>query len=177
MKGTITKILTLILAGIMVFSLTACMGGGNLETLGDEEFCNELWLRLDENVPEATPQGLTALTEEEQTFYVLSDFNFHFQCGGLAQYLYNTQAAYVDEVSEALKSMELYEMAKLYDDFFTDNDINLTDFTEGEMNSETLYEKYPLNDFDDAFYACYDEHDLTKILADFGREHILENDR
>ena len=54
---------------------------------------------------------------------------------------------------------------------------SLADFTEDEMDLEILYEKYPLNDFDDAFYACYDEHDLTKILADYGREHILENDR
>jgi hypothetical protein len=52
--------------------------------------------------------------------------------------------------------------------------VNLDDFLTDEMDSGTLYEKYPLDDFDDAFFACYEETDLTEILADYAKNTFLE---
>ena len=168
------RVLGLVLTAMLLFSMTACTEGKNLSLLSDEEFCNELWLMVDENIVEETPAGLSVRSVEERTFYILSDFNFHFQCGGLAQYLYNTRAVYVDEVTPELKSLGLDEMAELYEGFFAENDVNLDDFLTDEMESGTLFVKYPLDDFDDAFFACYEETDLTEILADYAKNTFLE---
>lgn len=171
------KIFVFLLAGIMMFSMTACGANSSEDyaSLGAEEFCNELWLQIDQNVEDSTVEALDVLSSEERTFYILSDFNFHFQCGGLATYLYNTQGVYASQVGEQLKSLELDEMAKIYDDFFVENDVDLSDFLNDELDYEALSEKYPLDAFDEEFYACYEKTDLNEILADYGRKHILDD--
>lgn len=150
----------------------------NLANADDEDLCLVLRVCIDEKkIPDydnPTDEDLSKLSEEEKSFYILSVFDMLFQCGGLGGYIINTDGVYLDEIEPLLRQFELYEMADVYRSYFETHDIVVEEFKDLDADLEKLDDKYELDAFDDAFYACYEETDLTKVLADYARGTFLD---
>lgn len=177
-------ILPLIPIAIMIMGVwTFLFGCGdtlphNIADASDDDLCMVLRVYIDEyKIPEwdvPADEDLSALSEEERTFYILSVFDSLFQCGGLTGYIINTDGVYLDEIAPLLRQLDLDQMADVYEEYFQNHDLNLSDFQDDEADLEVLTQRYSIAAFDDDFYACYEASNLTEILADYGRMHLVE---
>ena len=177
-------ILLFIVIAVMIVGIwTFLFGCGdtlphNIADADDNDLCLTLRVCIDEykipewNVP--AEEDLSALSEEERTFYILSVFDMLFQCGGISGYIINTDGVYLEEIGPLLRTMNLEKMAQVYENYFQTCDIELEDFLDDDADLEVLTERYSTDAFDDAFSACYEETDLTQILADYARDHFVD---
>lgn len=175
------RILALMLAGMMIFGLAGCGDTlpSDIRKANDDDLCMYLRVSIDvEKIPDSTEseeEDLSQLTEEERTFFILSCFDHLYQDCGITGYLSNTDGANMDEIAPLLRSIGLEELGDIYENYFSTHEFDLEKFAaETTGDFDYLEEKYHLDGFDDAFYEYYEKADLTKILAEYGREHVLE---
>ena len=151
----------------------------NIADASDNDLCMTLRVCIDERkIPEwnnPAEEDLSALTEEERAFYILSVFDDLFQCGGIAGYIGNTDGVYLDEIEPLLRDFHLHEMADVYHSYFAAHNIIIEDFLNDTIEPDALAEKYDTEAFDNAFASCYEETDLTKVLADYARGTFVED--
>jgi hypothetical protein len=78
-------------------------------------------------------------------------------------------------VSEYMAVIGAHEHKKLYDDFIADNGIDVNDLASFDIEDleefAEKYERYPFDDYDDAFYEM---EPLEAYLTKYAREHISE---
>ena len=113
--------------------------------------------------------------------FVLWMWNVEMQNGGLCQFLVN-DGEYASLVPTSLKTIGADEYTTLLCDFVEKNGINLEDLSEFALNLQPdqedfsqyieMHEKYPFNDFDDAFYDLYGTDPLEGYIADYILDHI-----
>ncbi len=117
--------------------------------------------------------SFSALNEYEQTFWVVYEFDAENLNGGLCQYFGNTRGRDCDRIVDDLKTVGADKYASLYTDFINENEVEISAFSSGWDESwESRYNKYPYDDFDEAFGKLYmEEKALESYLAEYVREN------
>ena len=177
----------LILMIVLMFNMTSCtfmfdmieqnylkMSAAELTELSDSKLCEVLWFRIDYKVEsfEDSLAGFESLNHYEKVLYTVEYFDMEYLNGGLCQFFVNSSRVVAPYVSEALRTIGADKHAEMYDSFISDNRIDLTDLSEFDTDSidkySVLSQKYPFDDFDDAFIKL-------GLLRPYLEEYIREN--
>ena len=67
--------------------------------------------------------------------------------------------------------MNFNKLAKLFDDFIFDNDIDFSMLDDEELDCEEFYESYDFDSFDEKFYEIYESEPIYDTLVKFAREN------
>lgn len=158
----------LFIFAIVIIMISAASGCGgryleDIEDLSDYDLVEEAYFGLG--------YDFEALNDAQKVVYAIAELDMEVQCGGLCQFFYN-DCEEVSYVSKSLAEIGAAGYQKLYDDFIDDNNIDISGLDEIEY--EDLYDMYPFDDFDDAYYELYERQPLETILAAYIREHIDE---
>ena len=93
--------------------------------------------------------------------------------GGLCRFFVNPSAEIAPYVSKYLGVIGANEHKELYDSFISDNGIDVSDLSSFIIDDVTEFkaqtERYPFNDFDNAFYEL---KPIQDHLIPYIREHI-----
>lgn len=121
------------------------------------------------------------LNGPEIPVFVLWMWNIEMLNGGLCQFFING-GEYASLVPGSLQAVSAEEYTSLLCGFVEKHEINLEDLSEFELNLQpdeedfapyiAAHEKYPFEDFDDAFYDLYGSDPLEGYIADYIRDHI-----
>lgn len=141
-----------------------------------EDFVHEVGIYL-----YAKLEAENELSGHEIPVFVLWMWNIEMQNGGLCQFFVN-DGEYASLVPSALAAVGAEEYAALLCDFVEKHGIDLEDLSAFELDIESVEEdfspyievqqKYPFEDFDDAYYELYGTDPLEGKIADYIREHI-----
>lgn len=151
----------------------------------------ELLDLLDQNAKEAVtevayPLHMKALSGESLTgtevaVLVPALLNMEVLNGGLCQFFVN-DGDFAALVPPALRAVGAEDYAALVCDFAQKHGIDLNDLSAFELTLDPddadfapyimLTEKYPFDDFDNAFYELYGTDPLEGYIAGYIREHI-----
>lgn len=128
--------------------------------------CETLYYDADsDEIDKYNPVQLTILT--------VMNFDAEIQNGGLCQFFVNSSRNYAPYVVESLKKIGADDIAKLFADFVRDNNIDVMDLSSFDVYDEEEFEeqedRYPFDDFDDA----YDEnYEIEKLLLAYARNNL-----
>lgn len=145
-------------------------------SLNDSDLCYAVSLRTWEKVSEAESidQEMSLLNEKEQVFYALDLLLMEVGNGGLCQFFGNSSSYIASLISDYLGLIGAEYHKELYDSFVKNNDIDLNNLQkfsyESEAQYDGLYEQYPFDEFDEAFYGNVEL--LEEKLAKFIRDNI-----
>lgn len=176
------RFIALILIIVLMFNMTSCtfmfdmieqnylnMSAAELAELSDSKLCEVLWFRIDYKVE---TEGFEVLNDNEKVLYTVEYFDMEYLNGGLCQFFVNSSRVVAPYVSEALRTIGADKHAEMYDRFISNNGIDLTDLSEFDTDSidkySVLSQKYPFDDFDDAFIKL-------GLLRPYLEEYIREN--
>ena len=134
----------LALALCIAILLAGCMGSLNVKNLSGDELVTALAFPLSD---------FENLSPEEKTAYTAACLDLEIMNGGLCQFFANCPdcAAFVPE---ALDRLGAAEHKALYEQFLADNAIDPLDpmfQTESIEEFSRLYDRYPWDDFDNAY--------------------------
>ena len=148
-----------------------------LSSLDDGDLFSAVLCRTESKVGkfDNISDGVKSLSSAERVFYVTSYYEAEVNNGGLCQFFVNSSREVAPLLSECLKTIGADEHKKLYDSFISDNGIDVNDLSSFMIDDaaefEAQTERYPFEDFDNAFYELDPIQDL---LIPYIREHISE---
>ena len=100
--------------------------------------------------------GLNSLNSEQHILYALSTFNMEVNNGGICQFSVNAGRSVAPMIGHYMEIIGAEEHQQLYEEFTEKYEIDLEDLS--SFDSETAeefsmqYERYPFEEYDDAFY-------------------------
>lgn len=100
--------------------------------------------------------------------------DLEIQNGGLAQFLWNEGAEAAPAVPAALRTMNLPEIAELYERFMASHGITqeaINGFRTQFPDFVSLYSAYPFDAFEQAYMTCREELCLPQRVLDFAALH------
>ena len=153
------------------------MPSADLPNLSDADLFYAVTIRTENKVDAChdLQEGLAALNDKERIFYAVNYLEVEVNNGGLCQFFVNASRAVAPLVSEYLGMIGAFEQQKLYDDFIGKYHIDVTDLSSFDIESfedfTAQYERYPFDEFDDAFYKMTP---LQDYLTKFVRENIRD---
>lgn len=113
-----------------------------------------------------------------RVFYIIQTYEIEVNNGGLCQYFVNSSRLTAPYIMENLRQLGANMHADLLAGFVEKHGIALDDLSSFECDDideyEEQVERYPFDDFDDAFYQLYDEEHLSDVLVMYVRAHIDE---
>ena len=149
------------------------MSSGDLPGLSDADLYYAVTVRTESKVTACNDlqKGIAALNDKERIFYAVNYLEVEVNNGGLCQFFVNESRAVAPLVSEYLCMIGAFAQQKLYDDFIGKYHIDVTDLSSFDIESfedfTAQYERYPFDEFDDAFYKMKPLQDyLTKFVRD-----------
>ena len=149
------------------------MSSGDLPGLSDADLYYAVTVRTESKVTACNDlqEGIAALNDKERIFYAVNYLEVEVNNGGLCQFFVNESRAVAPLVSEYLGMIGAFAQQKLYDDFIGKYHIDVTDLSSFDIESfedfTAQYERYPFDEFDDAFYKMKPLQDyLTKFVRD-----------
>lgn len=99
-------------------------------------------------------EGINALPCAQKVFYSVNYLDIEVQNGGLCQFFVNSSRAVAPLISEYLEVIGAKDHKRLYDDFISQNQINLADLSSFNVDDISEYEvqtgRYLFEDFDTA---------------------------
>ena len=114
-----------------------------------------------------------ALPEAQQTIYTLYRYESEVLNGGLCQFFVNSSRMVAPYVSQALTAVGAEEHRQLFNDFVSQNGIDLNDLASFAIEDEAAFEaqvsRYPFDVFDDAFYEL---DPLEDAQMEYLKEHL-----
>ncbi len=146
-----------------------------LSALPDGELCEAIWNRTDEKVEQAATdrEGVAALPQAAQAFYVAYCYEMEMENGGLCQYFVNSSRELAPMLPAALSEIGAAGHKALFDAFVRDNGIDVNDLSSFVSDDVEGYvaqtERYPFDDFDNAFYAL---KPIQEYLVPYVQAHI-----
>ncbi len=151
------------------------MTTNELLQLSDDELFNAVWARTESIVSskEDLSEGFDSLNEEQRIFYAVNYLEMEVNNGGLCQFFVNSSRMVAPIVSDYMGIIGAIEHKKLYDTFIEKHQINTRDLS--SFDSETMeafqsqYERYPFDEYDDAFYEL---EPLQSYLIPFVKKNI-----
>ena len=181
MKKLFIKLLSLLLS---LFALSSCsfiknknLHGEDLAKLSNDELYEAVYFQNLDIVTsfESEKLALAQMSSFRRTVFILSMYEYEIGNGGLCQFFVNSSRELAPYVSECLEEVGATEHKELFDNFISDNsiDINSLDYFEID-NLDEYAEKAELYDFD-AFDDAYMELPyLTDTIVEYIRENINE---
>ena len=116
--------------------------------------------------------GFCSLTDDQKLVFTVTYLDMEIANGGLCQFLVNDGGLVAPYVSDYLEQLGAREHQVLLDGFLKDNGIDVHDLSGFAFVSieefVDLYEQYPFDKFDDAYYEL---EPLSSLLAEFIRTH------
>ncbi len=151
------------------------MTADELAALSDPELYEALLARTDDKIEGcgSIEDGMRKMSEPERVFYAVSYLEIEVNNGGLCQFFVNSSRAVAPFVSDYMGVIGADGHKKLYDDFIGRYGIDVGDLSSFDCETtkefSAQYERYPFDEFDDAFYEM---EPLQKYLTVYAREHI-----
>ena len=152
------------------------MSTEELACLDDEELFQAIGVRMEKKMydKDTMEEGFAALNEYEKAIYSTYYLEAEVNNGGLCQYFVNSSRITAPYVSEGLALIGAEQHRKAFDDFITQNNIDVTDLSSFVISNVKEFEeqtkRYPFDDFDDAFYEM---ESIESYLIPFVRENIF----
>lgn len=148
-----------------------------LEALTDYELFTAALARTEVKVNEYEDiiAGVNSLHGAQKPFYITAYYEMEVNNGGLCQFFANSSREIAPQLIDCLNELGATEHKQLFESFVTNNAINVNDLSSfiiddvNEFESQT--ERYPFDEFDNAFYELSPIQDL---LVPYIREHISE---
>ena len=143
-----------------------------LKRLNDEELFDATFARLERKASrfDELSDALDTFNDAQKAFYSLYLLELEVNNGGLCQYFVNSSRATAPYVSDAMATVGAHEHKALFDGFIARNNIDLTDLSSFKIEDveefEERMERYPFDEYDDAFY---DFEPLQVYLEKFAR--------
>lgn len=153
------------------------MSTEELEQLTDDQLFEAALARTEARVDafDSILDGANALPPAARAFYVTSYYEAEVNNGGLCQFFVNSSRHVAPILADCLEAISADDHRALFVRFAEENKINLNDLSSFDIESEYDFaeqmERYPFDEFDDAFYALDSIQDL---LPDYIRAHISE---
>ncbi|MBQ7379376.1 MAG: DUF4375 domain-containing protein [Clostridia bacterium] len=153
------------------------MSAEQLAALPDEEFFWAIMIRTERRVDgfEDWAEGVNALNPYQKVFYSVNWLDTEVNNGGLCQFFINSSRMVAPLMSEYLGTVGANQHQKLFDEFIETNDIDLADLSSFDSEDweevDAQYDRYPFDDFDDAYY---DMEPLETYLTKYARENLAQ---
>jgi len=134
------------------------MNTDEISQLSDEELYNAVWMRAENIIMSGSDlsEGFNALNKEQRIFYALNDLEMEVYEGGLRQYFVSSSRFAAPAISEYMEKIGATEHKELYDTFIEKHQIDLNDLSpfdcETVEDSQSQYDRYPFDEYDDKFY-------------------------
>lgn len=126
------------------------------------------------------------MNEYQKDFFVAQELNMDMTEGGIGYYFYYTQCAFVNDIGDSLDEFGLHDFSSLWQSFMENPDIDWDALIKevrqyGRWDDErklyeSIYTKYPLKEFDEAFFALNQDNLFTKKLDAYARANIDQYD-
>ena len=146
-----------------------------LSALSDDDLFDAVTARTENKVDsfDEWEDGVDSLNHSEKVFYSVNWLEIEVNNGGLCQFFVNSSRMVAPLVSEYMGIIGASDHKKLFDDFVSKNKIDLNDLSSFDIEDGDEFEeqnqRYPFDDYDDAFY---DMESLSTSLKKFIRENI-----
>ncbi len=156
-------------------SLYLSMSHEDMASLSDDELFEAVLSRTEHKVDsfDEWEDGINSLNDSQKIFYSLNWLEMEVNNGGLCQFFVNSSRMVAPYISEYMSIIGADDHKNLFDNFITDNNIDLCNLSSFAIDDIDEYEKqterYPFDDYDDAFY---DMEPLEEHLKKFAREHL-----
>lgn len=151
------------------------MSHEDMAALSDDELFEAVFSRTEHKVDsfDELEDGVNSLNNSQKIYYSVNWLEMEVNNGGLCQFFVNSSRMVAPYVSDYMGIIGAIDHKELFDKFITDNNIdlyNLSSFAIEDIDEyEKQTEKYPFDDYDDAFY---DMEPLEEHLKKFVREHL-----
>lgn len=164
------------------------MSAEELEKLPGEDFLEALSARiLQEEGDMEVAESVSYFQGAKRIFYIIDYFNMEIENGGLCQFFVNSSKVVAPYILDSLGEIGASSYMELLEKFVRDNRISLNDLSsfeieetdefeddESEDEYEMLLERYPFEEFDEAYCELYEEEPLSMLLEKYCKEHIEE---
>lgn len=146
-----------------------------LSQLSDDELIYAVWNREEKIVlsKEDISKGFYSLNEEQRVFFAVKYLETEVNNGGLCQFFVNPSRIVAPVVGEYMGVIGAMEHQKLYEEFIEAHQIDTNDLSSFLFEIvevfESPYERYPFDEYDDAFYGLAP---LQDYLVTYVRKHI-----
>lgn len=151
------------------------MSNAELSQLSDDALFSAVLARTENIVSSRSDllEGFHALTEEQRVIYAVNYLEMEVNNGGLCQFFTNSSRMVAPVVSQYMGIIGAAEHKALFDSFIEKHQIDLSDLSSFDCpNVEAFlaqYERYPFEEYDDAFY---DLAPLEDHLIAYVKNHI-----
>ena len=151
------------------------MSNEDMASLSDDELFEAVLSRIEHKVDsfDEWEDGVNSLNNSQKIFYSINWLEVEVNNGGLCQFFVNSSRMVAPYVSEYMSIIGANNHKNLFDKFIMDNNIDLSNLSSFDIDDVDEYEKqierYPFDDYDDAFY---DMEPLEVYLKKFAREHL-----
>ena len=148
-----------------------------LSALSDDELFEAIVARTESKVDsfDEWEDGVNSLNPSQKIFYSVNWLEIEVNNGGLCQFFVNSSRMVAPFVSKYMAIIGAEDHQNLYDNFVKKNAIDLTDLSFFDVNEveefEEKVERYPFDEYDDAFY---DMEPLETYLKKFARAHLVD---
>lgn len=148
-----------------------------LSNLTDDELFDAVLVRTEHKVDqyEQWEDGVNALNPNQKIFYSVNWLETEVNNGGLCQFFVNSSRMVAPFVSAYMGIIGADAHKKLFDGFVAKNEIDLTDLSSFDTDDADAFEaqtqRYPFDDYDDAFYEM---EPLETYLKKFTRDHLSD---
>lgn len=153
------------------------MSRDDMAALDDNQLIGILSDRiLQEEGDMETEECLQLFKGAKRVFYIVDYFDMEVQNGGLCQFFVNSSRKVAPEILHSLEIIGAIHYKQILEDFVKENSIsleNLDSFVIEDISEyEIQYKRYPFDDFDEEYYALYEEEPLEMILVQYVRKHL-----
>lgn len=162
-----------------------------LSEIDADELCqgifSEVYGRIDFVEGESFEEDFAEVNEYQKNFFIAQEFNEAMEEGGIGLYLYYSGCTFTSDLADVLNEFGLKDFSELWTDFMENPDMDWIALrkeicqydswavTESELLL-SLYDKYPLKTFDEAFFSLNKDDIITRELNKYAREHIDQYD-
>ena len=155
------------------------MSTDELLTLNDEDLYDAISDRLlYEEQDLEVEEVIKKFRGAKLIFYVVNYFSMEINNGGMCQYFVNSSRLTAPYILDALTAIGADSYSELLHRFVSGHHIDLTDLDsfiiENVDDFEAQSERYPFDEFDDAFYQLEENIQLEQLLSAYARLHIQD---
>lgn len=131
----------------------------DLKALSSDEFLEALSARiLQEEGHMDVEESLVYFEGAKRIFFIVDYFDMEIQDGGLCQFFVNSSRKVAPYIIEALEEINAVRYKELLEKFICDNRL----------------ERYPFDEFDEAYCELYEIEPLNMFLENYCRRHIAD---
>ncbi|MBR6558876.1 MAG: DUF4375 domain-containing protein [Clostridia bacterium] len=151
------------------------MSSEDMVSLSDDELFEAVLSRTEHKVDsfDEWEYGVNSLNNSQKIFYSINWLEAEVNNGGLCQFFVNSSRIVAPYVSEYMSIIGANNHKNLFDKFIADNNIDLYNLSSFDVDDADEYvkqtERYPFDDYDEAFYGM---DPLEVYLKKFARDHL-----